>query len=76
MKKIIGIIFSVIGAATTCLGCFSKIATTKSISIIGGSDGPTSIFLAGKLGSWQLPTILVGICVFVVGIGLALKGKK
>ena len=40
----------------------------NSISIIGGSDGPTSIFLVGKLGdgSW----IIVGIVIAVIVAGI------
>lgn len=49
----------------------------SSISIIGGADGPTSIFVAGRLGSYfwiglaALGIILVGAIIFFV-----LKSRK
>lgn len=37
---------------------------SKTVTIIGGADGPTSIFLAGKIGVgfW------IGIIVFVIAV--------
>lgn len=37
---------------------------SKAVTIIGGADGPTSIFLAGKIGVgfW------IGIIVFVIAV--------
>ena len=42
-----------------------------AISIIGGADGPTSIFLAGKLGQTALMLSLIHI--FVMGIPVKLE---
>ena len=53
MKKWImigAIVIGVIVAFTALKICITKDRTTASISIIGGADGPTSIFLAGKIG--------------------------
>ena len=50
-----------------------------TISIIGGADGPTSIFLAGKVGSgFTLVTFLLGILIvlFITGIVLYIRKKK
>ena len=42
-----------------------------AVSIIGGADGPTSIFLAGKLGSSASFIVLgvVGLMIIVAVIG-------
>ena len=53
MKKWImigAIVIGVIVAFTALKISITKDRTTASISIIGGADGPTSIFLAGKIG--------------------------
>ena len=54
MKKAIGITLSVIGIIMAAISLVFKIneqiSVTKSVSVIGGADGPTSIFVAGKIG--------------------------
>ena len=50
-----------------------------AVSVIGGADGPTSIFIAGKVGSsFQIVTFLLGLFVvlLVVGIIYFIKKKK
>ena len=50
-----------------------------AISIIGGADGPTSIFLAGKLGAgFYLGTYLLWLLIIllVVGIVIYIRKKK
>ncbi len=61
--------FSVIfGDATPFVG--------ESVSIIGGADGPTSIFLAGKV-SWPVGLyVLTGCCVIVTVLYLFRKYRK
>ena len=51
MKKYIAVITGIVGILllTVCIRWNTKSAV--SVSIIGGADGPTSIFLAGKLSS-------------------------
>lgn len=41
-------VFIVLAIAITYIGYRSKVA--YSLSVIGGADGPTSVFIAGKLG--------------------------
>lgn len=56
MKKwiIIGVIaIGIIGVATAMKVSISPNRVAASVSIIGGADGPTSIFLAGKLGGGE-----------------------
>lgn len=79
MKKwIIGIV-EVIGAALLFLGIYTNLKdqSASSISIIGGADGPTSIFLAGKVGSdFSTIIIAVGFVVCVIGVAVALYLHK
>lgn len=48
-----------------------------AISIIGGADGPTSIFLAGKVGAgffWG--TYLIWLLVILVAVGIVIYIRK
>ena len=48
-----------------------------AISIIGGADGPTSIFLAGKLGvGFYLGTYLIWLLVILLGVGIVIYIRK
>ena len=74
MKKIIGILLIVIGVVTIALGIILKVKGTMSVSVIGGADGPTSVFLAGKVGNTSAITeIIVGIVLFIIGIFMVVK---
>ena len=80
MKKIIGIILMVIGITMLALNLIFKIngeiSLAKSVSVIGGADGPTSIFIAGKIGG--TPTIvgiIVGIIPLTAGIFMIARKK-
>lgn len=46
-----------------------------SVSVIGGSDGPTSIFLAGKVGQSDMYLLIVGVLVLILGLYITLKRK-
>ena len=71
MLGIVGIIIIAVGI----INKFSKSA--MSVSIIGGADGPTSIFLAGKVGSdFSLLGIIVGIILVVIAVIIAMRKKK
>lgn len=49
---------------------------TASIEVIGGADGPTTVFVAGKLGTGTIAGIVViGIVLITAGI-LIYKWKK
>lgn len=44
----------------------------KSVTIIGGADGPTSVFLAGKIGSgFWIGIIVSAIVILLVTVLLA-----
>lgn len=75
------IIFSAItGILALVLGITSKQKKASSISIIGGADGPTSIFVAGKVGSFSWPLFAAGVCLLGLAVALYIsmknKGKK
>lgn len=49
----------------------------SSVSIIGGADGPTSIFIAGKLGGdFWLGAVAVGIIIVGVIVCILLNKHK
>ena len=75
MSKIIGIISTVLGVLATIATIFFKINESRAVSVIGGADGPTAIFLAGKVGA---ETMAVGIVsgVVLIAAGVILIRKK
>ena len=80
MKKAIGITLSVIGIIMAAISLVFKVndqkSVAKSVSVIGGADGPTSIFVAGKIGGTPAITgIIVGIVLLAIGIFI-FAGKK
>ncbi|HEX3075750.1 MAG TPA: oxaloacetate decarboxylase [Lachnospiraceae bacterium] len=49
----------------------------RSVTIIGGADGPTSIFLAGKMeNTVNYPIIISLIIVLMIAIFLFIKSKR
>ena len=75
MKKI-GIISIFMGIVFVFINTIIKIKERASISIIGGADGPTSIFVAGEVGNeFGNLGIIAGIIFLAVGIYIFLKKK-
>ena len=69
MKKILGIGLSGIGIVTVVAAVILKLKKQMSISIMGGADGPTSVFIAGKVGNTSAAAgVIVGILLLVTGI--------
>ena len=69
MKKIISVIVIILGVIFVAIGVVAKVKESASIAIIGGADGPTSIFLAGRVGTgFSIGTILLGVIVIIIGI--------
>ena len=69
MKKVIAFIVAALGILIAAIGIHMKSKAAVAVSIIGGADGPTSIFLAGKIGDGFIwGTILLGIVLAVVGV--------
>lgn len=76
MKKIVGITLTVIGIVVTALSLILQIKGQISVSVIGGADGPTSVFLAGKVVDNSAVTgIIAGIVLLVVGIFMIVRKK-
>ena len=77
MKKTIAIILGVMGLVLAGFSAILKWKKQMSVSIIGGADGPTSIFLAGKIGNdFSVAGIVVGILLLVIAGLLMLRNKK
>lgn len=69
MMKLISVIAGMAGLVVVCLGVFLKVRGMGAISVIGGADGPTSIFIAGRVGSGlSVDMIVVGIIMIAAGI--------
>lgn len=80
MKKIVGIILAVIGIVTAAINLVFKVngqtSVARSVSVIGGADGPTSIFLAGKVGDTSaVIEMVVGILLITAGIFMIVRKK-
>nr|WP_305137420.1 oxaloacetate decarboxylase [uncultured Schaedlerella sp.] len=76
MKKVLGMILAAIGMMTAILSIILKVKKQISVSVIGGADGPTSIFLAGKVGGPSAVTgMIVGIVLIAVGVFMIVKNK-
>lgn len=79
MKKWIGGILGAIGIGIIVVMSVihTKFKSAASIGIIGGSDGPTSIFIAGKLKNRaSLYGIIGGAALLLIGFLLLIKKKK
>ena len=72
MKKTAGIVLMIAGIISSVVGAIvllkMKSNVPSNISIIGGADGPTTIFLAGKLGLPVYGSIIAGFILVVAGI--------
>ena len=73
MRKIAGIILTVIGIVIAAISLIfirnGQMSLARSVAIIGGADGPTSIFVAGKIGDFSAMTgMIAGIVLLAAGI--------
>ena len=80
MKKIVGIALTVIGIVTIAISLIFKVheqmTVARSISIIDRADGPTSVFIAGKIGGTSIFIgVIVGIVLLAVGIFMIVRKK-
>lgn len=76
MKKFSGIMMAAAGILISVLSVVLKVKKTVSFSLTGGADGPTSIFLAGKVGNSSfMITVAVGILLLISGIFMIAKKK-
>lgn len=74
-RMITGMIFAVIGAILIVTGI--HYLCSPAISIIGGADGPTSIFLAAKI-SKKVPitAICIGGAIFIASLWKMFRKKR
>lgn len=76
MKKILVIVAGIVGLIFVIIGATLKI-NNNAISVIGGVDGPTSVFVATKLNSSSVSMfIVIGVILLVAAIFFYLKRKK
>ncbi|MCC2817274.1 sodium ion-translocating decarboxylase subunit beta [Lachnoclostridium pacaense] len=77
MKKKAALLLCVFGVIIVSANIVLKINDNISVSIIGGADGPTSIFLAGKVGEdFTLLGIIVGLILIVSATILFVQRKR
>lgn len=75
MKKVIGVFLALTGIIIAAIGFLIKTRGQMSM-VIGGADGPTSIFLAGKIGKGSMiAEIVTGIVLLAAGILMILRKK-
>lgn len=76
MKKAVSVILTVVGIAFASLGITLRTKETSAISIIGKADGPTSVFLAGRIGNGFNIVIILGIILVLIGAGTFFIKKR
>lgn len=77
MKKIVSILLLIIGIVIAGFGIDWARKDAVAVSIIGGADGPTSVFVAGKVSDGMIAGyIIVGAVLVILGILLYRKWHK
>ncbi len=75
MRKFFGIMLAIIGSIVAIINLIVKI--NGQASIIGGANGSTSIFIAGKIGgTTAVIGIFVGIILLIGGIIIIARKQK
>ena len=71
VERVIGeLVFGTFGLYT------NKNAEGASVSIIGGADGPTSIFLAGKVNHTEWLPVAAAVCVVITIVYFVWKNRR
>ena len=69
MKKVFWIVPCIVGMLFVIFWGIMKVKENTAVSIIGGADGPTSVFVAGKLnGNSAVKLIIIGIVLLVAAV--------
>lgn len=82
MKKKIGIILgtalaAIVGFIAVCYGIYTNVKGASSISLIGGADGPTSVFLAGRINSgYSIIFMIAGVLALLLALFLIIGKRK
>lgn len=77
-EKCLGIIAGILGIVLAVIGIVLKQKENAAVSVIGGADGPTSIYIAGKLnGDNFVFLIVIGIILLVLAgiLGLVIQKR-
>lgn len=75
MSKKVGIIALIVGVIVAAIGIITKIKENQALAVIGGADGPTAIFVAGKVGTPWYAGIIIGVVIIAVGAFLISRKK-
>lgn len=76
MKKVFRIGSCMIGMLLVISGCVMKLRGNTAVTVIGGADGPTSVFVAGKVnGDFSVMLILIGIVLLAIAAIIYWKRK-
>ena len=65
MKKVFGIGNCMVGIVLVISGAVMKLKGQTAVTVIGGADGPTAVFVAGKLNG-DFSIMLIGIVLLAV----------
>ena len=82
MKRIAAMMASLAGAVLLAAGIMMKVKSQREFSVIGetmvigGADGPTSIFIAAKINHDTLALLLIAGAVLLILIGIWLIKKR
>lgn len=77
MKKVLWTFTCTVGMLLVVFGAALKMQENTAASIIGGADGPTSVYVVGKLNT-NFPVVLmiIGIVVLAAAIIVCLRKKQ
>lgn len=76
MKKTLGIIMGALGIVLAIIGIVLKVKENTAVTIIGGADGPTSIFVAGKVGGAFGNYVIIMGSLFLVVAGVIFLKRR
>ncbi len=82
MKRIVAIMADLAGAVLLAAGIMMKVKSQREVSVIGetmvigGADGPTSIFIAAKINHDTLALLLIVGAVLLILLSIWLITKR
>ena len=76
MKKLASIFCAVFGVILAMVS-ISMRKESASIGIIGGADGPTAVFVAGKIGTAPVIGLAaIGVCLILAAVWVIKKKRS
>lgn len=73
MKKRAGRCSIIAGVILLAVEAVVKITGTGAITLLHSTDGPTAVFLAGKVGGGTIGFTVIGVMLIVAGIFMSVK---